>query len=96
MDFIARLPEQGPGNSRLEIGRRGFVTVTLILFAAAGQCSRRSERSGEPNARRVRCHAPHCGRRSLFFLFSNRLGCLGSILISVVATLILLAVMGWL
>jgi hypothetical protein len=32
----------------------------------------------------------------LFFLFSNRLGCLGSILISVVATLILLAVMGWL
>jgi len=32
----------------------------------------------------------------LFFLFSNRLGCLGSILISVVATLILLAVLGWL
>jgi hypothetical protein len=32
----------------------------------------------------------------LFFLFSNRLGCLGSILISVVATLVLLAVMGWL
>jgi len=32
----------------------------------------------------------------LFFLFSNRLGCLGSILISVVATMILLAVMGWL
>jgi hypothetical protein len=32
----------------------------------------------------------------LFFFFSNRLGCLGSILISVLATLVLLAVLGWL
>lgn len=30
----------------------------------------------------------------MFFLFSNRLGCLGSIAISVIATLILLAVFG--
>jgi hypothetical protein len=30
----------------------------------------------------------------MFFLFSNRLGCLGSLAISVIATLILLAVFG--
>ena len=29
----------------------------------------------------------------MFFLFSNRLGCLGSLLISVVLTLVLLAVL---
>lgn len=32
----------------------------------------------------------------LFFFFSNRLGCLGSILISVVGTLVILALLGWL
>jgi len=31
----------------------------------------------------------------LFFFFSNRLGCLGSILITVVGTLILLALLGF-
>ena len=31
----------------------------------------------------------------MFFLFSNRLGCVGSLLISAVATLVLLAVFGW-
>jgi len=31
----------------------------------------------------------------MFFLFSNRLGCAGSLLISAVATLVLLAVLGW-
>lgn len=31
----------------------------------------------------------------MFFFFSNRLGCLGSIAISVVATLVLLALLGW-
>lgn len=30
----------------------------------------------------------------MFFLFSSKLGCLGSILISVVATLVVLAVLG--
>ena len=30
----------------------------------------------------------------MFFFFSNRLGCLGSLLMSVVVTLILLALMG--
>jgi hypothetical protein len=32
----------------------------------------------------------------LFFLFSNRLGCAGSLLISAAATLILLWLLGWL
>jgi hypothetical protein len=36
------------------------------------------------------------GSIALFFFFSNRLGCLGSVLISVLATLVLLAVLGWL
>jgi hypothetical protein len=30
----------------------------------------------------------------MFVFFSNRLGCLGSILVSVIATLILLAILG--
>jgi hypothetical protein len=30
----------------------------------------------------------------VFFFFSNRLGCLGSLLVSVVVTLVLLAVLG--
>jgi hypothetical protein len=30
----------------------------------------------------------------MFLFFSNRLGCLGSILVSVIATLILLAILG--
>jgi hypothetical protein len=30
----------------------------------------------------------------MFLFFSNRLGCMGSILVSLVATLVLLAVMG--
>ena len=30
----------------------------------------------------------------MFFLFSNRLGCLGSLLVSAVATLLLLLVLG--
>jgi hypothetical protein len=32
----------------------------------------------------------------LFFLFSNRLGCIGSIALSVVATLLILFLLGWL
>lgn len=32
----------------------------------------------------------------MFFFFSNRFGCLGSILVTVVGSLILLAIMGWL
>lgn len=32
--------------------------------------------------------------QTMFFFFSNRLGCLGSILLSVVLTLILMAVLG--
>jgi hypothetical protein len=32
----------------------------------------------------------------LFFFFSNRLGCAASLLISLVASLILLSVLGWL
>jgi hypothetical protein len=32
----------------------------------------------------------------VFFFFSNRLGCLGSILVSALATLLLLALFGWL
>jgi hypothetical protein len=31
----------------------------------------------------------------LFFFFSNRLGCLGSIALSVIATLVLLKLLGW-
>jgi len=31
----------------------------------------------------------------LFFLFSNRLGCIGSAAVTVIGTLILLAVLGW-
>jgi hypothetical protein len=31
----------------------------------------------------------------MFFLFSNRLGCLGSLLLSAAATFILLKLMGW-
>lgn len=30
----------------------------------------------------------------MFFFFSNRLGCMGSLLVSIVATLILLALLG--
>jgi hypothetical protein len=33
-------------------------------------------------------------QRAVFFLFSNRLGCLGSLLVSAVLTLILLFVLG--
>jgi hypothetical protein len=32
----------------------------------------------------------------LFFLFSNRMGCLGSIAVSVIGTLLLLLFLGWL
>ena len=32
----------------------------------------------------------------MFFLFSNRLGCLGSIAISVIGTLLVLMLLGWL
>ena len=32
----------------------------------------------------------------MFFLFSNRMGCLGSIAVSVIGTLLLLMFMGWL
>ncbi len=36
-----------------------------------------------------------CGHGcTVFFLFSNRLGCLGSLLLSLVVTLVLLAVLG--
>jgi len=31
----------------------------------------------------------------LFFFFSNRMGCLASLLISAVLTLVLLALLGW-
>ena len=31
----------------------------------------------------------------MFFFFSNRLGCLGSLLLSAAVTLILLKVLGW-
>jgi hypothetical protein len=31
----------------------------------------------------------------LFFFFSNRLGCLGSIGVSLIATLVLLLALGW-
>ncbi len=31
----------------------------------------------------------------MFFIFSNRFGCLGSLLVSVVGTLILLKLLGW-
>jgi hypothetical protein len=31
----------------------------------------------------------------VFFIFSNRFGCLGSLLVSVVGTLILLKLLGW-
>ena len=32
----------------------------------------------------------------MFFLFSNRLGCLGSIAISLIGTLLVLMLLGWL
>jgi hypothetical protein len=32
----------------------------------------------------------------LFFLFSNKMGCLGSIIVSVIGTLLLLLFLGWL
>ena len=32
----------------------------------------------------------------MFFLFSNRMGCLGSIAVSVIGTLLLLMFLGWL
>jgi hypothetical protein len=32
----------------------------------------------------------------MFFFFSNKLGCLGSIIVSLVLTLLLLALFGWL
>ncbi len=31
----------------------------------------------------------------MFFFFSNRLGCLGSVLVSLAATFILLKLLGW-
>jgi hypothetical protein len=31
----------------------------------------------------------------LFFLFSNRIGCIGSLLISALGTLVLLILLGW-
>ena len=31
----------------------------------------------------------------MFFVFSNRLGCVGSLLITAIGTLILLALFGW-
>ncbi len=31
----------------------------------------------------------------MFFMFSNRFGCLGSIAVSIVGTLILLKLLGW-
>jgi hypothetical protein len=37
----------------------------------------------------------HTGSKPLFFFFSNRLGCFGSIALSVVVTLILLVLFGW-
>ena len=35
-------------------------------------------------------------RQTMFFFFSNKLGCLGSILVSLVVTLLLLLAFGWL
>ncbi len=32
----------------------------------------------------------------MFFFFSNRLGCLGSIAVTIVGTLVLLKLLGWL
>lgn len=32
----------------------------------------------------------------VFFFFSNRLGCLGSLLVTALGTLLLLALLGWL
>ena len=32
----------------------------------------------------------------MFFFFSNRMGCLGSLLVTVVGSLIILALLGWL
>lgn len=37
----------------------------------------------------------HCPRR-MFLFFSNRTGCLGSLLITALGTLLLLWVLGWL
>jgi len=34
-------------------------------------------------------------RRAVFFFFSNRLGCAGSLLLTAIGTLVLLAVMGF-
>ena len=34
--------------------------------------------------------------RAMFFFFSNRTGCLGSLLLSVVGTLLILFLLGWL
>jgi len=39
--------------------------------------------------------AAHCWRPALFFMFSNRLGCLSSLLISAVGTVLLLFALGW-
>lgn len=32
----------------------------------------------------------------MFFFFSNRMGCLGSLALTIIGTLVILAVLGWL
>jgi hypothetical protein len=42
----------------------------------------------------VRCNLIRSLKTSMFFLFSNRLGCFGSILVSVAVTLVILFLFG--
>jgi hypothetical protein len=59
--------------------------------------------AGFPIAGRLARHLPHGAAlngqqpelQTLFFFFSNRLGCLGSLLVTAIGTLAILFLLGW-
>jgi hypothetical protein len=72
----------------------GYVT-TLVLDARDGHPAGRAGRAGGGEHTRLTfVRAPLGQGAGMFFFFSNRLGCLGSLLLSAALTVVLLLVLG--
>jgi hypothetical protein len=68
--------------------RRVGCALSRLLFRGLVRTGRRVPKASEGR----RCGAPPL--RLVFLFFSNRLGCLGSLLVSLVVTVILLLILG--
>ena len=80
-------------SAQFGIGGAGKRRATQLSVMKSDDCTLASARN--PSVQQRASHItkparPNKGCHRVFFLFSNRLGCLGSLLVSVVATVLLL------